>query len=152
MLRILGFENGQVLIGNDDNRFARYPSRCLNYPDAQIGDIVKIYREGNNVIITKSGRWQNANSYKQPTQPLPANVKRINKHLFVWVFCFLFGGLGVDRFVRGQIGTGIAKLLLNWLTFGIWATVDWIIAIVKAYGSAFPGKDYLTFVYGYYEY
>ena len=29
--------------------------------------------------------------------------KRINKHVFAWVFCFLLGELGVDRFVRGQV-------------------------------------------------
>ena len=29
--------------------------------------------------------------------------KRVNKHVFAWVFCFLLGELGVDRFVRGQI-------------------------------------------------
>ena len=28
--------------------------------------------------------------------------KRVNKHVFAWVFCFLLGELGVDRFVRGQ--------------------------------------------------
>ena len=151
MYRILRFENGQVLIGTDDNMIVRYPSGCLNYPDAQIGDIVEIYGEGNDVVITKSGRWQNANSYKQPAQPLPANVKRVNKHLFVWVFSFLFGGFGIDRFVRGQIGTGIAKLLFNWVTFGIWELVDWIIALVKAYGSAYSGTDQLTFVDGKYD-
>lgn len=29
---------------------------------------------------------------------------RVNKHVFAWVFCFLLGELGVDRFVRGQVG------------------------------------------------
>ena len=35
-----------------------------------------------------------------------------------------FGVFGVDRFYKGDIGLGIAKLLLCWITFGIWALVD----------------------------
>lgn len=35
-----------------------------------------------------------------------------------------FGVLGVDRFYKGDIGLGIVKLLLCWLTFGIWWLVD----------------------------
>ncbi|MDY3025009.1 TM2 domain-containing protein [Streptococcus pluranimalium] len=75
--------------------------------------------------------------------------KTINKHLFVWVGNFLFGGLGVDRFMRGQVGLGVAKLLFNWLTFGLWSLIDWIIAIVKAY-STYSDTEELTFVNGKY--
>ena len=77
--------------------------------------------------------------------------KRIEKNIFVWVFCFLLGGLGVDRFVRGQVGLGILKIVVCVflvemdLPFGIWATVDWIIAMVKAYGSAFKNDDCVRF-------
>lgn len=49
--------------------------------------------------------------------------KTINKHVFVWVFTFLIGGLGVDRFVRGQIGLGVLKLVTAG-GCGIWAFVD----------------------------
>jgi len=38
--------------------------------------------------------------------------KRINKHVHTWVGTFLFGGLGVDRFMRGQIKFGIIKLII----------------------------------------
>lgn len=70
-----------------------------------------------------------------------SNQKKINKHIFVWVGNFLFGYLGVDRFLRGQIGVGICKLLFNWLTLGIWALVDWIISLVKAYGGTCDGEE-----------
>ncbi|CAN5362285.1 hypothetical protein BH11ACT3_BH11ACT3_09490 [soil metagenome] len=49
---------------------------------------------------------------------------------------FFLGGLGVDRFYLGNIGLGIAKLLLGWATLGIWPLVDWIIILA---GSARDG-------------
>jgi hypothetical protein len=48
-----------------------------------------------------------------------------------WVLAWLLGGLGVDRFYLGKIGTGVAKLLtLGGL--GIWALVDLILVLVGA--------------------
>lgn len=74
----------------------------------------------------------------------------MNKHLFVWVMSFILGPFGADRFVRGQIGWGIVKLLFGSFTFGIWWVVDWVIAMVKAYGQAFGGQDDLVFIDGKY--
>ncbi|MDR2976353.1 MAG: NINE protein [Streptococcaceae bacterium] len=73
----------------------------------------------------------------------------MNKHLFVWVFTFLLGEFGIDRFLRGQIVFGILKLLLCWT--GIWALVDWIIGLVKAYGGAYSDTDEITFIDGKYS-
>jgi TM2 domain/Protein of unknown function (DUF2510) len=50
---------------------------------------------------------------------------------------FFLGGLGVDRFYLGNIGMGVAKLLLGWLTVGIWPLIDWIIILA---GSAHDGQ------------
>lgn len=79
-----------------------------------------------------------------------AKVVTMNKNLFVWVFSFLLGGLGVDRFIRGQIGLGILKLLTAG-GLGVWAVVDWIISIVKAYGSAYGSEEEFTFLDGKYS-
>ncbi|MCR5731346.1 MAG: TM2 domain-containing protein [Sphaerochaetaceae bacterium] len=37
---------------------------------------------------------------------------------------FFLGGLAVDRFMLEKVGSGIAKLLLGWLTLGIWYFID----------------------------
>ena len=57
--------------------------------------------------------------------------------------------------MRGQTGLGIFKLLLSllgWIPLGIgtfavwvWVIVDWIIAMIKAYGSAYGQDENLTF-------
>jgi TM2 domain-containing membrane protein YozV len=45
---------------------------------------------------------------------------------------FFLGGLGVDRFYLGNIGMGVAKLLVGWLTAGIWPLIDWIVILAGA--------------------
>ncbi len=75
--------------------------------------------------------------------------KRFNKHVFVWVFTWLLGALGIDRFMRGQVLFGILKLITVG-GCGIWALVDWIIAMVKAYGSSFGSEEELVFIDGAY--
>ena len=76
--------------------------------------------------------------------------KRFDKNLYVWVFTFLLGGLGVDRFVRGQIGLGVVKLLTCG-GCGIWSLIDWIIGLTKAYGAAaFGDEQEIVFIDGQY--
>lgn len=50
---------------------------------------------------------------------------------------FFLGGLGIDRFYLGNIGMGVAKLLVGWATLGIWPLIDWIVILV---GSAHDGE------------
>ena len=50
-----------------------------------------------------------------------ANIKNPTTALILSIF---LGTLGVDRFYIGHVGLGVAKLLLAWLTFGIWTIID----------------------------
>jgi len=71
-------------------------------------------------------------------------ARSINKHVFVFVFSYALGIFGVDRFVRGQILIGLAKLL-TFGGFGFWYLGDLVVAIIKAYGGAYRGLDDLLF-------
>ena len=84
------------------------------------------------------------------TVNIDPNRRVINKHIFAWVCCFAFGYLGVDRFVRGQIGLGILKLLTIG-GLGVWALVDFIIAVANVYGQAYSGTEYVVFDNGAYS-
>ncbi len=48
------------------------------------------------------------------------------------LYSIFLGGLGVDRFVLGDTGLGVAKLLLGWATCGIWPIIDIFITHNKA--------------------
>ncbi len=43
---------------------------------------------------------------------------------FVLLMSIFFGGLGIDRFILGDTGLGVCKLLFGWITFGIWPIID----------------------------
>lgn len=74
-------------------------------------------------------------------------ARSINKHLYTWVFSFILGMYGGDRFVRGQIGLGVLKLL-TFGGLGLWYMWDLIIAIVKSYGISRDSEDLLFDIYG----
>lgn len=83
------------------------------------------------VPVDNSNQWipaqpaygQNQSSFGQ-FQPLVGQ----KSFLATWLLSWLLGGLGVDRFYLGKIGTGVLKLI-TFGGFGIWALVDLIITL-----------------------
>lgn len=140
MAEILKISDNQVKIGTDEGKVITVPIATINYPNPKEGDQVKIYKDSNTYFVKKAPSITDNISKNNPD-----GSRTINKHLFVWVASFLFGGFGVDRFLRGQIGLGFCKLLFGWLTLGIWPLIDWIIALSKAYGTAYGNVEEITF-------
>ena len=87
------------------------------------GEIIKKEAE----ICVKCDLRQKGSS---STAEIAGADKQIDKQVFTWVGTFLFGAIGVDRFMRGQVGLGILKIITIG-GFGIWSLFDWIIALTK---------------------
>ena len=56
--------------------------------------------------------------------------RRIDKYFFTVFGVCLLGICGGDRFLRGQIGLGILKLITIG-AFGVWYLIDLIIVLLK---------------------
>ena len=50
----------------------------------------------------------------------------------ILLFSVFLGGFGVDRFMIGDTGLGVAKLLFGSFTCGIWPLIDMFISYKKA--------------------
>ena len=48
------------------------------------------------------------------------------------ILSIFLGHLGIDRFYVGDIGLGVAKLLLNYFTLGLWWFIDIFFSYKKA--------------------
>ena len=62
------------------------------------------------------------------------NIAAMNLHnpTHILLFSIFLGGFGVDRFMIGDTGVGIAKLIFGWVTCGIWPLVDIFITYKRA--------------------
>lgn len=145
MSEILRINGAEVKIGEDNGEVVTVPIATLQFPNPQIGDKVEVFRDGKSYIVRLE---------KEPELEADEATHVVNKHIFVWVGSFLFGWLGIDRFLRGQIGLGVLKLLLctiGWATIigglagSIWVLVDWITAVSEAYGGSYVRTENLTF-------
>ena len=72
-----------------------------------------------------------------PASPVPAPGVSPKSRTVAAILGFFFGFLGVHRFYLGNIGMGVALLLVGPFTAYIWNLVDWIIVLA---GSAHDGQ------------
>lgn len=59
-------------------------------------------------------------------------MARTYNPVLVMILSIFLGGWGIDRFYIGDVGLGIAKLLVGWLTLFIWPLVDIYCCYYKA--------------------
>lgn len=55
-------------------------------------------------------------------------MQNFKSPIVAFIISFFFGWLGIDRFMIGQTGLGVAKLLTGG-GFGLWALIDWFVII-----------------------
>lgn len=71
-------------------------------------------------------------------------ARRMNKHIFTWVFSFFLGIYGVDRFFRGQTFLGLMKLL-TFGGLGLWYCIDVIVALINSYAGPYKYEEDVKF-------
>lgn len=98
MSKIIKLEGTEVYIGMDDQKIVKAPISAVNYPNPQVGDEIRIFKDGDTTIIARTAAAAPAVPQPQP-QNVNVNVgnvyvakeKHMNKHVFAWVGNFLFG-------------------------------------------------------------
>ena len=60
------------------------------------------------------------------------SMVKIRNPIVILIISIFLGTLGIDRFMIGDIGLGVCKLLIGWLTLGIWYIIDIFLCYKKA--------------------
>jgi len=118
MAEIISIDGSRVKVGLDSGKIKVVPLATLTFPNPKVGDEVRFYAEGNDIVISKLKPHKHSEG-----------IRRVNKTVYVLLVLFT-GILGVHRFMRGQIGLGILYILtFGLLSIGVW--VDFIVSLTK---------------------
>ena len=55
MSKIIKLEGTEVYIGMDDQKIVKAPISAVNYPNPQVGDEIRIFKDGDTTIIARAG-------------------------------------------------------------------------------------------------
>lgn len=135
MAELLEVKNDEVKVGLDNGKIETVPIGALRFENPQTGDQVKVYSDGKTTIVKRSSTETPSNDRASEGE------RRVNKIAYA-LLTFFMAPLGVQRFLRGQVGLGIFMLLIGWwITLGIWPLVDLIIGLVKL--PAYEGDEFV---------
>lgn len=134
MSEIVSVDGGTIRVGGEDGTITNEPIAAVQYANPRVGDQVRVYRNGDEVVITRTTPIASSGVENH------GDRRQVNKVLYI-LMAFFFSLLGVHRFLRGQVGLGILMILVGWLTLGIWPLVDFIVSLAKL--SAYPGENYV---------
>ena len=132
MSEILAISDGSIKIGHDDGSIVNLPIGTVQFAHPQVGDQVRVYTDEDTVIVKRIASASH--------NTVNGDQRQINKIVYI-VITFFLGGLGIHRFMRGQVGLGVLMILFGWLTLGIWWLIEFIISLTKL--SVYPGDDYV---------
>ena len=54
MSKIIKLEGTEVYIGMDDQKIVKAPISAVNYPNPQVGDEIRIFKDGDTTIIARA--------------------------------------------------------------------------------------------------
>lgn len=124
MAKIIGVKGDKVQIGTDSGKIIDVNSSQLNFLP-QIGDEIEVFREGNNVVVSKKqSQVSSGTTYVTGKKP-------VSKVAYC-LLAFFLGGIGIHKFYAGRIAAGILYILFFWTGIPlIIAFVEFIIGLCK---------------------